>query len=566
MFFTGLAANSQNPVVQFVITSATVSEGLGYYGVNVYITNYNSNPTSVDINVLPGGTATHGVNFTYNPVTVTFPANSPLEQTVGITIIDDSIADSSKWFTFKLANPTNNATIGVDSEFTLTMTNVDTVKFNLPSPLTVPKNAGIITFPVDMDPIKSDSVTHVKVSVVGGGTTAVQGVDYRFNDTIISWAALTRGIIQIPVTILNDTLIEPNRIVEFTLTDSTTGIPLTDSIFTLTILEDDSGPPAVIGFKMPYDSIADPDSAISGYIYIVGVTGYNPGNDTVSFYVVPNAALSTALNGNGPPADFQYDANLLMIPPGGSLDTNLGIELFPNPEISPTKQAVFQFASIFGNATISSDSIFTLYITNHNKLIVSFLGAALSYPKDTPLVMIPVVMSTFPNVPVSVDVSLAPGSAILGVDYAFDDTTVIFPPYSNDTQGVWVHIINNSIYQPNKQINFNLSNPSNGVLLGITGYTLTIINDDSLLDVSKVPANNSFSLFPNPATTELFIECPENTAQMDVYDILGNTLLTKIVLEKGENDIDIAHLPPGAYIAKVVSGMENQSIPFIKGK
>jgi Secretion system C-terminal sorting domain/Calx-beta domain len=560
LFLSALIAQAQNPVVQFVLTSWSISEGIGTYGVAIDIINPNANPTSVDINVLPGGTAAHGVNFTYSPVTVTFQANSQTDQIVTITIIDDSIQDADKYFTFKLANATNNATIGPDSELVFTMINDDTVKFNLPSPLTVPKTAGAITFPVDLDPIKSDSAVHARVRV-GAGTTAVQGVDYQFNDTIISWPAFTRGTIQVPVTILNDTLIEPNKKVVFTLTDSATGIPLTDSVFTLTILEDDSGPPVILQFNTVSDTISNPDSTIT--VYPVSVQFYDSSSDTISFVIITDLANSTAIDGNIPPADYNYGNQPFTFYGPGQFTYNMSFNVFNNTQISPTKKAIFRFVSIYGNAKLGADSVFTLYITNQNKLIASFMGAGYSYPKDTSWVMVPVIMSTFPNFPVSVDVSLAPGNAVLGKDFTFTDTTVIFPPFSSDTQGVWVHILNNSIDQSNKQVNLNLSNPTNGVLLGITGYTLTIIDDDSLLSIPPLE-NEESDIFPNPATNLLFL--PHNTpiTSVKIIDIMGRTVLEYVKSQGDLRKIDISSLITGIYLVNIETEKGNSSYRFLK--
>src|SRR6185295_6389511 len=114
------------------------------------------------------------------------------------------------------------------------------------------------------------------------------------------------------------------------------------------------------------------------------------------------------------------------------------------------------------NCVVVADSVYTLYIKNNNKYVVSFLGAGFSYVKDTSLVEIKLTISTMAPFPISANVSLATGSAVYGQDYTFTDTTVTFPAFSTDTQGVWVNLIPNSINGPNRQINFNLTNPTNG--------------------------------------------------------------------------------------------------------
>ncbi len=228
-----------NPSVEFVLTSSTQVEGVGTFGLALSITNANANATTVDINVLGGGTATFGTDFTFSPLTVTFPANSTFTQNVTVTLADDVIAESNETFTFQLNFPTNNATIGSNAQHTVTIIDNDLLKFDItPASQTVNENAGIITFPVSLNSVSTNS-TSVTVHLETIGTTATQGVDFTFNDTTLVWPAGSLGPILVPVTILDDAVYEQHKTIKFRLINPTNGAGFLNDNFVLTVQNND---------------------------------------------------------------------------------------------------------------------------------------------------------------------------------------------------------------------------------------------------------------------------------------------------------------------------------------
>jgi hypothetical protein len=60
-----------------------------------------------------------------------------------------------------------------------------------------------------------------------------------------------------------------------------------------------------------------------------------------------------------------------------------------------------------------------------------------------------------------------------------------------------------------------------------------------------------FSLYPNPAHNQLFIENPINEpSNIILTDLYGKTLLTNYI-KPGKNNIDISALKPGIYILRL---------------
>ena len=86
---------------------------------------------------------------------------------------------------------------------------------------------------------------------------------------------------------------------------------------------------------------------------------------------------------------------------------------------------------------------------------------------------------------------------------------------------------------------------------------------NTLVEVSK----NDIILFPNPANDNLTIAIPntsfESEAEINIYGILGNLILTKKTFQKNST-INIAMLSAGSYVIKVSSKGKLFTKKFIK--
>lgn len=123
---------SSDTTVQFDTSSVTVNEGDGTVGIDVSILNEDAtNPTSVDVALTTGDAA--DIN-NYTTQTVTFPAGSSANQTVTITLTDDLIDEADENLTFTLQNISggNNAQIGAQNTFDLTIEDNDLPSASIP--------------------------------------------------------------------------------------------------------------------------------------------------------------------------------------------------------------------------------------------------------------------------------------------------------------------------------------------------------------------------------------------------------------------------------------------------
>ncbi len=138
---TYMYAAPTNPVVSFSGANISVNESTGTTDVTVSITAEDGNDTSVDIVVDPSSTA-DAMDYSLSNATVTFPANDNMSQVVTVTINDDMDQELQETIVLTLANPTNNATLGGNSTYTITISDNDTpipnlvineINYNVPS-------------------------------------------------------------------------------------------------------------------------------------------------------------------------------------------------------------------------------------------------------------------------------------------------------------------------------------------------------------------------------------------------------------------------------------------------
>jgi plastocyanin len=125
---TVLPAVVSTPEVQFVGFSSTIDENAGTVNIDLMITNADANATSVDVSVDISSTATNGTDYTFtSPTTVTFAGGSSANQMISVPIIDDMLTEGSETIVLTLSNPTNSATLGASTGYSITINPSDAI-------------------------------------------------------------------------------------------------------------------------------------------------------------------------------------------------------------------------------------------------------------------------------------------------------------------------------------------------------------------------------------------------------------------------------------------------------
>lgn len=80
-------------------------------------------------------------------------------------------------------------------------------------------------------------------------------------------------------------------------------------------------------------------------------------------------------------------------------------------------------------------------------------------------------------------------------------------------------------------------------------------------------SSNQFTVFPNPATDELFISTPNSAGRAEavLYDLNGR-MIRRTILQQGVSVLDLTDYPTGCYILRITNGNFVQTEKIIKAK
>lgn len=101
---------------------------------------------------------------------------------------------------------------------------------------------------------------------------------------------------------------------------------------------------------------------------------------------------------------------------------------------------------------------------------------------------------------------------------------------------------------------------------GVTPFPENAEFDLMIFDPSLGLGDNSLTkvqVYPNPASSQVTIETINEINQIDVYNVLGQQVLS-VKGTSNQMNIDISALPSGTYMAKVISDNASKTVKLIK--
>lgn len=223
------------PVFLFNATSYSIAESGPSVTVAVKYKNPASLPTSVDVALKLGGTATSGTDFTFATTTLNFTSTDTMKTFV-IPITNDLLVEGTETFTLRLANQTAGCVLSIDSTTTITILDDDfappVVSFVATKQTVVEGTvAAIITVKLSAKALAAASVA---VSAVNGTATAA---DYTYSNTTLNFA-IGDSVKTITVAITDDAIVEAAETFYIQLSNPT-GATLGNASDTITINDND---------------------------------------------------------------------------------------------------------------------------------------------------------------------------------------------------------------------------------------------------------------------------------------------------------------------------------------
>lgn len=594
---------SDDDLQQITIPAATVTqpENGGTVLIGVSLNNPGATATSVTLQLSSlGTTATNGADFVFADTTITWAASSSGLKQVPVQIINDNLYEFSETVKVKLINQTSGVFL-TDTSFVLTITDNDPLSFADCSDLFFSEylegssnNKALEIYNPTANSVNLSDYRIFK-STNGGSSTQMFNLSgtvaagdvyvlvYNQADSLLKLKADTltgflnfNGDDALALLHLNDTIdiigqigVDPgnawvvgngstadNSLIRsyYTYEGNTNWliasntwnvhpVDMFDSLgfhHTAPCGTQQPAPPASIRFVATTATVAE------GLVTLnVVVETINPSGQNANFVIARDDAASTATAGN----DYTFTNQTRSHGAGTTYDT-VQIQVLEDNLIESSETVLLRFINVSSNVGVASDSIYTLTITDSDVLSVGFVGAGFSYVEDTNLVAVRLALSTPHADTVRVTVSLGTGNATPGSDFAFNDTIVTFLPNSSDTQAVWVTIIDDNTHEVNEQVNLNLSSPTGGAVLGISAYTLTIIdNDPSAITEADFAAN--VKLFPNPVSSILTIQSALELPEVVITNVAGSAVLKMANVPVGTSMLEMDTLSEGMYFVTV---------------
>ncbi len=304
----------------------------------------------------------------------------------------------------------------------------------------------------------------------------------------------------------------------------------------------------IISFVKAKQYVSEIDGSVDVKLKIL-----NPAvtSTSVTMTVLPGG---TATEG----ADYLFPNPVIVTFPAGSTDTQtVSIPIINDTEVEQLEFFVLQISNPTNNALIdlATDSIF---IIDDDVAVdppsVFFLNATQNCPEE--IATCTVQLEIFgPNAnPTSVNVNLllAQTTATAGVDFTFTNTTVTFPASSNSSETIDVGIIDDQIYEGNKNIALILANPTNNATIGTNNKTILTIIDNEPNSVFPV-TEGEFTLIPNPVKNYTVIAAPVYLDHINVYNTLGQLVQSVHQLNSTSYYADFSDLYSGTYLIEVTT-------------
>ena len=281
------------------------------------------------------------------------------------------------------------------------------------------------------------------------------------------------------------------------------------------------------------------------------VETYNPTSDTFRCVIAVVLDSTTAT----PVLDLNAGNRGIVVPPGVTQIDSLPLEILDDELHETFERIAFRTVNLSNPSFITADSFALVYIQDDDPFTISFIGAGKSMVENDTAYLLRIALNGLVPGTTSVKISLDSSNATMGADFNFKDTTITINAFSYDTFYVPLPIIDDALIEANEQINLTLSDATNGAIIDIVAFTVTIIDND--LDPLYVRETlfSSLKTYPNPAISFIFIDGISETVEWQLMNAMGEVLLRETTTNY-PSKIQLDALPSGMYFLAGKSGNE----------
>jgi YD repeat-containing protein len=481
-----IADNDTPGVIQWA--SATYSGSEGGAAVTISATRTGGSGGAVGASYSIAGTAINGSgpggDYTISG-TLNWPAGSSANQTVVVSVVDDTVHDPGETVVLTLNSPTGGATIGTTNVTTLTIADNDpppptgTLQFSA-STYTVAENGGSLTITVTRANGSSGPAT---VNYATSNGTAESGSDYTTTSGTLTWTNGDASNRTFSVPILDDANVEGSQTFSVTLSGATGATVGSPNPATVTITDFE---PGSVQLSSGTYSVAETGGSL---VVTVNRVGGNDGAASVS-YATSNGTAAAG-------SDYTAISGTLNWPSGDGAARTFSIPILDDADVEGNQTFTVTLSGATG-ASLGVPVAATVTITDVEAGTLTLSPTSYNVTEAATTVTVTATRSGGNDGAVAVNYATSNGTAIAGSDYTAASGTLSWGNADGATKSFTVTILDDSSGEPSETINLTLSSPTGGATLGASAGTITINDNETgvlaLVSPPSTVAENGGSL------------------------------------------------------------------------
>ena len=345
--------------------------------------------------------------------------------------------------------------------------------------------------------LSAASAGTVTVNYATTNGTATSGSDYTAKSGTLSFApGVTTQII--PISILGDTIVEPNETL-FVDLSSPTGATIAQSRGTITIVNDDS-----VAISINDVAVSEGDSGTTSANVTFSLSAASSNTVTVNYATTNGTATVNS--------DYVTQNGTVTFSPGQTSRT-VSFGISGDTLVEPNETFFVDLSSPVGASITKSRGVVT--ILNDDSVSININDVSIvegnSGSKNATLTL---TLSAVSAINVTVSYNTTNASATAGSDYIAKSGTVTFTP-GVTTQSITVSIIGDTVAEADETFFVDLSSPVGATLADNRGV-VTIANDDSpSLSINNVSLNEGNGGATNANLTVTLSTASANTVTVN---------------------------------------------------
>jgi hypothetical protein len=414
-----------------------------------------------------GGTASAG-DYTPDSRDLTFGVNE-VQRSIAVALAHDTLVEGDETVNVTLSNPGGRATLGTPASAVVTIQDGSPRLAFLSAVTNVNEALASVVLTVNRSGPATDAVT-VDYATTDGSATA--GADYTTTAGTLTIPALVRSK-TITIPLRPDTIVEGPE--DFTVALSNPGNALLGPIPTAAVKIADNDLGGVFKFSAAAYNVNEPlTGTLPGKVIVtVTRTGGAASGVTVNYA----ATSGTATSGT----DYNPISGTLSFG-AGVVSKTFTVEALPDDLFEGYETIALALDTPTGGASLGPQATATVTIVD-SEPVVQFSVATYKVGEGTAKALVTLKRTGVLAGPISVTVGILGGTATVGEDFQAPAELVTMPA-GVVLKSFTVDIVNDSNLEPDETVLLGLSEPSGATLGPQATATLTIVDNEPVVQFS----------------------------------------------------------------------------------